>query len=122
MPNPVVHFEVTGQDGKKLQEFYSKTFGWNVNADNPMNYGIVEGQEGGIGGGISAGDGGTKQVTFYIAVDNPQAYLDKVESKGGKTVMPVTEIPGMVILAQFADPEGNVVGLVDANYGPQQQS
>jgi uncharacterized protein len=122
MPNPVVHFEVTGQDGKKLQEFYSKTFGWNVNADNPMNYGIVEGQEGGIGGGISAGDGGTKQVTFYIAVDNPQAYLDKIESKGGKTVMPVTEIPGMVILAQFADPEGNVVGLVDANYGPQQQS
>jgi uncharacterized protein len=121
MPNPVVHFEVTGQDGKKLQEFYSKTFGWNVNADNPMNYGIVEGQEGGIGGGISAGDGGTKQVTFYIAVDNPQAYLDKIESKGGKTVMPVTEIPGMVILAQFADPEGNIVGLVDANYGPQQQ-
>jgi predicted enzyme related to lactoylglutathione lyase len=121
MSNPVVHFEVTGRDGKKLQDFYAKTFGWKVNADNPMNYGIVEGQEGGIGGGISAGDGGTKQVTVYIAVDNPQAYLDKVESKGGKTVMPVTEIPGMVILAQFADPEGNVVGLVDANYGPQQQ-
>ena len=53
-------------------------------------------------------------------MDNPQAYLDKVESKGGKTVMPVTEIPGMVILAQFADPEGNVVGLVDANYQSQQ--
>src|SRR4029453_15986700 len=122
MPNPVVHFEVTGQDGKKLQEFYSKTFGWNVNADNPMNYGMVEGQEGGIGGGISAGDGGTKEVTFYIAVDNPQAYLDKIEGKGGKAVMPVTGIPGMGILAQFADPEGNVVGLVDANYGPQQQS
>ena len=34
--------------------------------------------------------------------------------------MPVTEIPGMVMLAQFADPEGNIVGLVDANYGPQQ--
>ena len=116
-----MHFEVTGRDGKKLQDFYAKTFGWKVNADNPMNYGIVEGQEGGIGGGISAGDGGTKQVTVYIAVDNAQAYLDKVESKGGKTVMPVTEIPGMVILAQFADPEGNVVGLVDANYGPQQQ-
>lgn len=119
MGNPVVHFEVTGKDGKKLQDFYSKTFGWNVNADNPMNYGIVEGQDGGIGGGISAGDGGTRQVTFYIEVDDPQAYLDKVESKGGKTVMPVTEIPGMVVLAQFADPEGNVVGLVKAGYPPQ---
>jgi uncharacterized protein len=122
MPNPVVHFEVTGRDGKKLQDFYSNVFGWKVNADNPMNYGIVDAADtgGGIGGGISAGDGGTKQVTVYIAVDNPQGYLDKVESKGGKTVMPVTEIPGMVILAQFADPEGNVVGIIDANYGPQQ--
>ena len=116
MANPVVHFEVTGKDGKKLQEFYSKTFGWQVNADNPMNYGIVDAQEGGIAGGISAGDGGTKQVTFYIEVDDPQAYLDKVEAKGGKTVMPVTEIPGMVVLAQFADPEGNIVGLVKAGY------
>ena len=116
MANPVVHFEVTGKDGKKLQEFYSKTFGWQVNADNPMNYGIVDAQVGGIAGGISAGDGGTKQVTFYIEVDDPQAYLDKVEAKGGKTVMPVTEIPGMVVLAQFADPEGNVVGLVKAGY------
>jgi len=121
MANPVVHFEVTGKDGKKLQDFYSGVFGWKINADNPMQYGIVDaGDTGGIGGGISAGAGGTRQVTFYIAVDNPQAYLDKVESQGGKTVMPVTEIPGMVMLAQFADPEGNIVGLVDANYGPQQ--
>src|SRR5438105_1183518 len=186
MPNPVVHFEVTGKDGRKLQDFYSGVFGWKidannpmnygmvdnqgegigggisagdggrnqvtfyiavdnpqayldtvesqggktvipvtetpgkVNADNPMNYGVVDNQGEGIGGGISAGDGGRNQVTFYIAVDNPQAYLDTVESQGGKTVMPVTETPGMVILAQFADPEGNVVGLVDASYGSQQ--
>jgi len=52
MANPVVHFEVTGKDGKKLQDFYSKAFGWKVNADNPMNYGIVDAADtgGGIGG------------------------------------------------------------------------
>jgi predicted enzyme related to lactoylglutathione lyase len=121
MANPVVHFEVTGKDGKKLQDFYAKTFGWKVNADNPMNYGIVDAPDtgGGMGGGISAGAGGTKQVTFYIALDNPQSYLDKIESKGGKTVMPLTEIQGIVKFAQYADPEGNVVGIIDANYGPQ---
>jgi predicted enzyme related to lactoylglutathione lyase len=27
-------------------------------------------------------------------------------------VVPVTEIPNMVTFAQFADPQGNVVGLV----------
>ena len=114
MGNPVVHFEVTGKDGKKLQNFYSGVFGWKVNADNPMNYGIVDAADtgGGIGGGISGGDGQGNQVTFYIGVDDPQAYLDKVEAAGGRTVVPVTEIPGMVIFAQFADPEGNVVGIV----------
>lgn len=112
MPNPVVHFEVTGKDGKKLQEFYAKAFGWSINADNPMNYGIVEAQDGqGIGGGIQGGDGQT-QVTFYVGVDDPQAILDKIESMGGKTVTPVTVVPDMVTFAQFADPDGNVVGLV----------
>jgi predicted enzyme related to lactoylglutathione lyase len=113
MPNPVVHFEVTGKDGKKLQEFYSRAFGWSINADNPMDYGIVEPQDGqGIGGGISGGPDQNNQVTFYIGVDDPQACLDKIESMGGKTVVPVTVIPDMVTFAQFADPEGNIVGIV----------
>jgi len=51
-------------------------------------------------------------VTFYVAVDEPQKYLDKAVSLGGKVVMPVTEIPGAVTMAQFADPDGNVVGLI----------
>jgi predicted enzyme related to lactoylglutathione lyase len=124
MANPVVHFEVIGKDGKQLQDFYSGIFGWKVDANNPMNYGIVNPKDtgGGIGGGLSAGDGQTDQlVTVYIAVQDPEEALKKVEAAGGKTVMPVTEIPGMVRLAQFTDPEGNLVGIVDANYGPQAQ-
>jgi hypothetical protein len=31
---------------------------------------------------------------------------------GGKIVMPVTEVPGMVTYAMFSDPEGNMVGIV----------
>ena len=116
MANPVTWFEITGKDGKKLQDFYSGVFGWKVDASNPMNYGMVDNAGEGIGGGISAGDGSRSQVTFYVEVDDPQAYLDKIEAKGGKTVVPVTEVPGMVIFAQFADPEGNVVGITKAGY------
>jgi predicted enzyme related to lactoylglutathione lyase len=112
MGKPVVHFEIAGRDGKRLQDFYANLFDWKINADNPMNYGIVEtGGEGGIDGGITQADG-QNQVTFYVQVDDPQAYLNKIESAGGKTVVPVTEIPDMVTFALFADPEGNVVGLV----------
>ena len=47
-----------------------------------------------------------------MQVDDLKAYLDKVESMGGKTVMPPMDIPGGPTLALFADPEGNVVGMV----------
>jgi predicted enzyme related to lactoylglutathione lyase len=112
MANQVSWFEVTGKDGAKLQSFYGDLFGWKIDAGNPMNYGMVEGSDGGIGGGIGASQDGSTQVTFYVSVDDPQSYLDKVEHLGGSTVVPVTEIPNMVTFAQFADPEGNVVGVV----------
>ncbi|NIR46995.1 hypothetical protein GWO43_00740, partial [candidate division KSB1 bacterium] len=65
-----------------------------------------------IGGGIGPAQEGPGHVTFYVQVDDPQAYLDKAESLGGKTLVPVTEIPNMVTFALFQDPEGHMVGLV----------
>ena len=44
-------------------------------------------------------------------MDDPEAYLNRVESLGGTTVVPVTEIPDVVTFAQFSDPDGNVLGL-----------
>ncbi len=112
MGRPVVHFEILGKDTEKLQDFYGSLFCWHIDASNPMNYGIVDTHgEGGIGGGIGPAEG-PNQVTFYVQVDDLQAYLSKIEGMGGKTIVPVTEIPDMVTFAMFADPEGNVVGLV----------
>ena len=58
MGAPVVHFEIYGKDASKLQSFYADLFGWEIHADNPMNYGIVHTNSGdkGIGGGITEGD------------------------------------------------------------------
>jgi len=95
-------------------QFYGRLFGWTVNADNPMNYGMVDAEESGIGGGISSSqEGGDGHLTFYVGVDDLQATLDKAESLGGKTVMPPTEIPNVVTFALFTDPEDHLVGLVD---------
>ncbi|HEX5140529.1 MAG TPA: VOC family protein [Dehalococcoidia bacterium] len=112
MPNPVVHFEIIGKDGKKLQSFYSGVFGWGVDASNPMEYGMVEAPGSGIGGGISKGQADEHLVTVYVEVDDLQATLDKATSMGGKVIMPPTEIPGAVTMAQFEDPEGNLIGLI----------
>lgn len=112
MPNPVVHFEILGKDGAKLQRFYSEAFGWKVDASNPLSYGMVDNDGDGINGGIAAAD--SPLAIFYIEVDDPGAYLKKVQSLGGKVVEDVTEIPGVVTFARFTDPDGNLVGLVKA--------
>jgi hypothetical protein len=111
MPNPVVHFEVGGRDAEKLQKFYADVFHWEVDANNEMKYGIVKASDGGIGGGIGPHPM-APVVTFYVAVDDLQAYLERVEKLGGKTITPPTEIPNMVTFAMFEDPEGNKIGLV----------
>jgi predicted enzyme related to lactoylglutathione lyase len=112
MANQVSWFEISGEDGAKLQQFYGDLFGWKIDANNPMSYGMVEGSDGGIGGGIGQSQNGASHLTFYVTVDDLQSYLDKAERSGGRTVVPPTEIPNMATFAQFADPEGNVVGIV----------
>lgn len=37
MGKPVVHFEVIGKDGGKLQSYYSELFGWEIDANNPTS-------------------------------------------------------------------------------------
>jgi predicted enzyme related to lactoylglutathione lyase len=119
MGQPVVHFEVVGKDGEKLQRYYSELFGWEIQADNPMKYGMVarEGNVGrdgvGIGGGVGQGpDGYDGHVTFYVAVPDVEAALQKAESLGGQRIMGPENIMDMVTLGQFKDPEGNMVGVV----------
>jgi uncharacterized protein len=111
--HPVNWFEIVGSDGATLQQFYADLFGWKIDANNPLQYGMVEAEEGGIGGGIGQAQQGTPgHLTIYVDVDDPSAYLAKAEQLGGKTVMPPTEVPGFnITFALFSDPEGHVVGL-----------
>jgi uncharacterized protein len=110
--NPVSWFEITGKDADKLQQFYSDVFGWEYQqAPGPGKYGMVSAGNGGIGGGVGQAQEGPGHVTVYVEVDDPQGALDKIEQHGGKTVMPVTEVPNMVTFALFNDPEGHLVGI-----------
>jgi len=115
MAQKIVHFEIIGKDGKKLQEFYSKMFDWNVDASNPMNYGLVSAEQAGVGGGISNGmDPNDSYVTIYAEVADLAAALKKAESLGGKTVMEPMAVPGGPEIAMFSDPDGNMIGLSKA--------
>jgi len=112
MANAVVHFEIVGPDGEALQKYYADLFGWQIDANNPMKYGMVQPIAPGIGGGVGPSQDGSAMVTFYVESDDLKASLDKAESLGGKRVMEPMDIPDGPAIAMFADPQGNVVGLV----------
>ena len=69
MGQPIVHFEIVGKDGEKLKAYYAALFGWDIDSDNSMDYGMVarEGNtnsEGvGIGGGIATGRRATRATS-----------------------------------------------------------
>ncbi len=116
MGQPIVHFEIMGKDAVRLQKFYAEAFDWQIAPPTGPEmgfYGMVDGASSGIGGGIGQEPGGRTRVTIYIGVPNAQAALDRIVSLGGRILMPPMQIPGGPTIAQFADPDGNVTGLVE---------
>jgi predicted enzyme related to lactoylglutathione lyase len=121
MGQPVVHFEVTGKDGRALSSFFSQLFDWEIDADNPMGYGIVDreknvGADGiGIGGGIATGpEGYPGHVTFYVQVPDVEASLAKAEELGGTRMMGPDEVMEGLTIGLFNDPEGHVIGVMQS--------
>lgn len=113
MPNPIVHFEVLGKDKAVLEDFYLAAFDWQL---NPVmdNYSLASPGTG-ISGGIgTAMDGGTGYATFYVEVANIAETLTVIEGRGGRKISGPDQVPNGPLIAMFADPEGHVIGLVQA--------
>lgn len=118
----MVHFEIPADDISRAKDFYSSTFGWQLD-DMPggMDYTIVRTvdvdeqqmpkEPGAINGGMMKRSSDTPSPVITINVEAIDDALKKVESGGGSTVRPRTEIPGMGAFAYFKDTEGNVMGL-----------
>ena len=120
MGQPVVHFEIIGRDADTLQAYYSELFGWEIDSDNPMQYGMVQ-REGNVnadGVGIGGGIGGPGpedypgHVTFYVEVPDVEAALAKAESLGGSRVIGPEKVMEQIEIGLFTDPEGHVLGVV----------
>lgn len=112
MANPVVHFEVTGKNAKKLQDFYKKAFGWSLQ-DAGNDYALVEtGEDDKIRGGIGKAQLGEGCATFYVGVTDIEAAFRTIEGLGGRKLVEPYDVPGGPTIAFFADPEEHVIGLV----------
>ena len=116
MGAPVAWFDITGKDPTTLVKFYCELFDWSVGDSGDPNYTLIDTSagEGAIGGGIGATQSPADPggVTIYLKVDDLQAYLDRAERLGARTVVPPTDLPGdFGQFALFADPAGHTIGL-----------
>ena len=118
----VVHFEIPTDDEARAREFYSSIFGWQLQPMEEMQYTLVRTtpvdeqtqlptEPGAINGGLMKRSAETPAPVITVDVDSIDDSLKQIESSGGSTVTPRTEIPGMGAFAYFKDTEGNVVGL-----------
>ena len=108
MPNPIIHFEIGCRDLAKAQSFFSSLFDWQIKSAGPA---ATIDTGGPVGGHITAlGHEPFHYTTFYVQVDDVQAYLDKANSLGGRTLVPPIDIPTGTF-AWFSDPDGNTIGL-----------
>jgi hypothetical protein len=113
MPNPIVYFEIAGKDRAALEDFYRAAFDWQLTPAG-AHYTHVSPRSG-INGGIGKSmDGGAGYVTFYVEVANIAETLSVVEGRGGRRIMEPEQMPNGPLIALFADPEGRVVGLIQA--------
>ncbi|MBI4032802.1 VOC family protein [Candidatus Berkelbacteria bacterium] len=134
--DPVVHFEMPYDDPKRLAEFYSSAFGWQMNqlgaemgnyvlaTTSPVDEHNLHKNKGAINGGFfSPTDTSNPYPSVVISVDNLEASMKKVEEAGGTLIDKPMEIPGIGMFIAFRDTEGNMVGMLQPTpmEGPQKK-
>jgi predicted enzyme related to lactoylglutathione lyase len=112
-------FEIPATDFTRAITFYAKVLDAQINVDpNPnMQYAYLpaDPQKGGFGGAIACGENFVPAMTgttVYLDGGNDlSAPLGRVESVGGKVILPKTAIgENRGFIALFIDTEGNKVG------------
>ena len=134
--NPVVHFEMPAENKKRMAEFYTSAFGWQMQHLGPEmgEYIVVTTSEvgedhfpkqrGTINGGFyqKTKDPVSNHPSVVIAVDDIYDTMKQVKESGGKVLgggnpnkkspEEPDNIPGVGLYSSFIDTEGNRVGVL----------
>jgi predicted enzyme related to lactoylglutathione lyase len=119
----VIHFDVHASDPESLAAFYAKVFEWKFNHMPQFDYWLIDSGSGeGINGGMlrrrgpRASDG--QPVNAFVCtlgVPTLDTYLERALGAGATLAMSKQTIPGVGYQAYIKDPDGNILGLHQAD-------
>jgi len=117
--NNVAHFEIYANDPRKLGQFYTSLFDWQLEPMAGMNYTHVKTVDtdkdnhpttpGGINGGLMERPQGftPKAWVSYVNVASVDDTVAHAKTLGAHVSKPKSAVPGMGWFAMLTDPEGN---------------
>ena len=126
MGQPVVHFEIIGNDPTRLRGFFNELFEWERDTSgtvaeavsDPDDYGFIDLLTASDGSGIRGGIGGRERyqrhVVLYVGVADVEQALQKAEAPGRPPPDGPVDRPNGLAIGHFTDTEGNLIGLASA--------
>lgn len=111
-----IYFEILADDPEQLAQFYAQVFGWKVARAPGGEQGywpITTGPQDqpGINGGIM-GRHFDQSVINTLESSSLEQTTEAIERAGGKLVYGPNQVAGAGTHAYFADPEGNLFGIM----------
>ncbi len=111
MDGAVAHWQMITKDPNALAWFYGEAFGWSFSADNGLGYRTAT--TGGLDGGVwPAPLEAPETVQLFVEVADIDAALARIETLGGKLLMPKQVLPDGDAMALAQDPLGRPFGLM----------
>lgn len=116
MPNKhgdFIWYELMTPDADASQDFYGKIVNWSFDKRSDMDYTMLAGEDGGVGGFMQL----TEEMTAhgarpawlgYIRVDDVDSSAKSIAGAGGSVYREPWNIEGVGRMAQVADPQGAV--------------
>lgn len=122
--NPVVHFEMSYENGTRAAEFYAQAFGWKMQhlgakmgdyvlaITTQLDKKGMAKTPGAVNGGLYKKGKDGSGTHLVISVDNLEKHMGIVTKAGGKILGTPMDIPGIGMFVMFKDSEGNKVGML----------
>jgi predicted enzyme related to lactoylglutathione lyase len=118
MAQPIVYFEIVGDDAELLRRYYAALFEWEFEGDKAprgFDYAAVRAHGVGVDGAVGAALGGIGgYLTFYVAVQDVEATLERAQRLGGARIYGPDRVNDALEIGMFIDPEGHLVGVLAA--------